>query len=140
MEQNPSCPAVCGTSKYCTGTSMNAHVSKFESRTYVRVDSLIFYLAFIAAVRRRLPQLRRRPYHNYDINYTTTNIFLSQTKTPVKIWIPCPRTNTPRASVETPSVFQTSLLEAMLGELGRLSYLEPRHGSFSTSRRRIFCG
>ena len=40
------------------------------------------------------------------------------------MWIPCPRTNTPRENVETPSVFQTSFLEAMLGELGRLSCLE----------------
>ena len=59
---------------------------------------------------------------------------------PGVMWIPCPRTNTPRKNVETPSVFQTSFLEAMLGELGRLSYLEPRHGSFSsTFRRRILC-
>ena len=44
-------------------------------------------------------------------------------------------------NVETLSVFQTSFLEAMLGELGRLSCLEPRHGSFSsTFRRRILCG
>ena len=53
------------------------------------------------------------------------------------MWIPCPRTNTPRENVETPSAFQTSFLEAMLGELGRLSCLETRHGSFSTFRRRI---
>ena len=54
------------------------------------------------------------------------------------MWIPCPRTNTPRESVEAPSVFQTSFLEAMLGELGRLSCLETRHGAFSsTVRRRI---
>ena len=33
----------------------------------------------------------------------------------------CSRANTPRGNVETPSVFQTSFLEAMLGELGRLS-------------------
>ena len=37
------------------------------------------------------------------------------------MWIPCPRTNTPRENVETPSVFQTSFLEAILGELGGLS-------------------
>ena len=51
--------------------------------------------------------------------------------------ISCPRTNTPRENVEAPSAFQTSFLEAMLGELGRLSCLETRHGSFSTFRRRI---
>ena len=28
------------------------------------------------------------------------------------MWIPCPRTNTPRENVETPSAFQTSFLEA----------------------------
>ena len=56
------------------------------------------------------------------------------------LWIPCPRTNTPRENVETPSVFQTSFLETMLGELGRLSCLEPRHGPFSTFRQRILCG
>ena len=58
----------------------------------------------------------------------------------VLVWIPCPRTNTPRENVETPSAFQTSFLEAMLGELGRLSCLETRHGSFSTLRRRILRG
>ena len=47
--------------------------------------------------------------------------------------MPCPRTNTPGENVETPSVFQPLFLEAMLGELGRLSCLEPRHGPFSTS-------
>ena len=57
------------------------------------------------------------------------------------MWIPCPRTNTPRENVETPSAFQTSFLEAMLGELGRLSCLETRHGAFSsTFRRPIFRG
>ena len=54
------------------------------------------------------------------------------------MWIPCSRTNTPRENVETPSVFQTWFLETMLGELGRLSCLETRHGAFSsTVRRRI---
>ena len=47
------------------------------------------------------------------------------------VWIPCPRTNTPRENVETPSVLQTFFLETRLGELGRLSHLEPRHGLFS---------
>ena len=56
------------------------------------------------------------------------------------MWIPCPPTNTPRETVETLSVFQTSFLEAMLGEFGRLSCLEPRHGSFSTFRRQILRG
>ena len=57
------------------------------------------------------------------------------------MWIPCPLTNTPRENVETPSAFQTSFREAMLGELGRLSCLETRHGSFSsTFRRRILRG
>ena len=57
------------------------------------------------------------------------------------MWIPCPRTNTPRENVETPSAFQISFLEAMLGELGRLSCLETRHGSFSsTFRPRILRG
>ena len=51
------------------------------------------------------------------------------------------RTNTLRENVETPSVFQTSFLEAMLGELWRLSCLETRHGSFSsTFRPRILRG
>ena len=36
-----------------------------------------------------------------------------------------PDQNAYRENVETPSVFQTSFLEAMLGELGRLSCLEP---------------
>ena len=59
----------------------------------------------------------------------------------VLVWIPCPRTNTPRENVETPSAFQISFLEAMLGELGRLSCLETRHGSFSsTFRPRILRG
>ena len=40
------------------------------------------------------------------------------------MWIPCPRTNTPRENVETPSTFQTSFLEGLLGEHGRLSFLE----------------
>ena len=54
------------------------------------------------------------------------------------MWIPRPRTNTTREHVETPYVFQTSFLEAMLGELGRFSSLETRHGSFPpTLRRRI---
>ena len=54
---------------------------------------------------------------------------------------PCPRTNTPRENVETPSAFQTSFREVMFGELGRLSCLETRHGSFSsTFRRRILRG
>ena len=57
------------------------------------------------------------------------------------VWIPCPRTNTPTENVETPSVFQTSFLEAMLGELGRISCLDSRHGSFSSIfRRRILRG
>ena len=56
------------------------------------------------------------------------------------LWIPCPRTNTPRENVETPSAFQTSFLEAMLGVLGRLSCLETCHGAFSTFRRRILRG
>ena len=56
------------------------------------------------------------------------------------MWISCPRTNTPRENVETPSAFQTSFLEAMLEELGRLSRLETRHGSFSTFHRRILRG
>ena len=34
------------------------------------------------------------------------------------VWIPCPRTNTPRENVETPSVLQTSFLEDMLGNSG----------------------
>ena len=51
-----------------------------------------------------------------------------------------PRINTPRENVETPSAFQTSFLEAMLGELGRSSCLETRHGAFSTFRRRILRG
>ena len=51
-----------------------------------------------------------------------------------------PRINTPRENVETPSAFQTSFLEAMLGELGRLSCLETRHGAFSTFRRQILRG
>ena len=57
------------------------------------------------------------------------------------MWIPCLQKNTPMENVEAHFVFQTSFLEAMLGELGRLSCLEPRHGSFSsTFRRRILCG
>ena len=36
----------------------------------------------------------------------------------------CPGTNTPTEVVETPSTFQTSFLETMLGDLGRLSCLE----------------
>ena len=48
------------------------------------------------------------------------------------MWIPYPWTNTPRENVETRYTFQTSFLEAMLGELGRLSCLETRHGAFST--------
>ena len=39
------------------------------------------------------------------------------------MWIPCPRTNTPRENVETPST-QTSFLEGLLGEHGRLSCLK----------------
>ena len=39
--------------QYCTGTSMNAHVSTFESRTYIRVDFFHFNLRS-AAVRRKL--------------------------------------------------------------------------------------
>ena len=57
-----------------------------------------------------------------------------------QVWIPCSRTNTPRENVETPSAFQTSFLEAMLGVLGRLSCLETCHGAFSTFRRRILRG
>ena len=57
------------------------------------------------------------------------------------MWIPCPPTNTSRENVETPSAFQTSFLETMLGELGRLPCLETRHGAFSfTFRRRILSG
>ena len=57
------------------------------------------------------------------------------------VWIPCSRINTPRENIETPSAFHTSFLEVMLGELGRLSCLETRHGSFSsTFRRRILRG
>ena len=56
------------------------------------------------------------------------------------MWIPCSRTNTPRENIETPSIFQTSFLEAMLGEFRRLSYLETRYGAFSTFRRRILLG
>ena len=56
------------------------------------------------------------------------------------LWIPCSRTNPPRKNVETPSVVQNSFLEAMLGELGRLSCLETRHGVESTFRRRILSG
>ena len=56
------------------------------------------------------------------------------------MWIPCPRTNTPRENVETPCTFQISFLEAMLGELGRLSCLATHHGAFSTFRRRILRG
>ena len=41
---------------------------------------------------------------------------------------------------ETPYAFQTWFLEAMLGELGKLSCLEARHGAFSTFRRRILRG
>ena len=41
-----------------------------------------------------------------------------------RMWIPCPRTNTPRENVETPSTFQTSFPEGLLGEHGRLSCLE----------------
>ena len=62
------------------------------------------------------------------------NIIISE------LWIPCPRTNTPTENVETPSAFQTSFLEAMLGELGRLSRLETRHGAFSTFRQQILRG
>ena len=40
------------------------------------------------------------------------------------MWITCPRTNTPRENVETPSTFQTSFPEGLLGEHGRLSCLE----------------
>ena len=40
------------------------------------------------------------------------------------MWIPCPRTNTPRENVETPSTFQTSFLKGFLGEHRRLSCLE----------------
>ena len=40
------------------------------------------------------------------------------------MWIPCPPTNKPSENVETSSTFQTSFLEEMLGELGRLSCLE----------------
>ena len=51
------------------------------------------------------------------------------------------RTNTPMENVETPSAFQTSFLEAMLGELGTLSCMENRHGSFSsTFHRRVLRG
>ena len=57
------------------------------------------------------------------------------------MWILCSRTNTPGENVETSSAFQTSFLEAKLGELGRLSCLVTRHGSFSsTFRRRILRG
>ena len=63
--------------------------------------------------------------------------------TPPKLgvmWIPCPRTNTLRENVETPSAFQTSFLEAMLRKLRKLSCWETRHGSFSTFGRRILRG
>ena len=36
------------------------------------------------------------------------------------MWIPCPRINTPRENVETPSVLQTLFLETMFGELGEI--------------------
>ena len=53
------------------------------------------------------------------------------------MWISCPRTKTPTENVDTPSASrQISLLEAMLGELGRLSCLETRHGAFSSTFRR----
>ena len=57
-----------------------------------------------------------------------------------RLWIPCPRTITPREHVETPFAFQTSFLEAMLGGLGRLSCLETHDGAFSTLRSRILRG
>ena len=38
------------------------------------------------------------------------------------------------------SAFQSLFEEGMLGELGRLSYLETLHGAFSTFRRRILRG
>ena len=41
-----------------------------------------------------------------------------------------------RKNVETPSDFHTSFFEAMLGELGRLSCLDTRHVSFSSTFRR----
>ena len=78
---------------------------------------------------------------------TQTLIFLSN---PIKynwsrflsslIWIPCVNMDTmspdqhASRNVETPSVLQTFFLETRLGELGRLSRLEPRHGPFSTFR------
>ena len=37
------------------------------------------------------------------------------------MWIPFPDQHASGKNVETPSVFQTSFLEAMLGELGKLS-------------------
>ena len=46
--------------EYCSGTSMNAHVSTFESRTYIRVDFFVFFLA--------LPL--------YDVDYTKICISL----------------------------------------------------------------
>ena len=56
------------------------------------------------------------------------------------MWVPCSRINTPTENVDTFSVFQTSFQEAMLGELGRLSCPETRHGAFPTFRRRILRG
>ena len=52
------------------------------------------------------------------------------------MWIPCSRTNTPRENVDTPSDYRNSFLQTMLGELGRLSCLETRHGAFSSTFRR----
>ena len=48
-----------------------------------------------------------------------------------RMWIACPRPNTPRENVETPSTFQTSFLEGSLGEHGRIVMFRSRHGAFS---------
>ena len=55
--------------------------------------------------------------------------------------MPCPRTNTPRENVDTPSAFQILFLEAMLGELGRfiMSGNSPRSVLLHI-RRRILSG
>ena len=52
-----------------------------------------------------------------------------------QMWIPCPRTNTPRENVETPSAFQTSFLEGSLGEHGRFVMYRTRHGAFPSTFR-----
>ena len=85
----------------------------------------------LSSTRVELLVLRRTILRSITI-FNSILIFFKQ------LWIPCPRTNTPRENFETLSAFQTSFLEAVLGELGRLSCLETRHGAFSsTFRRRI---